>query len=188
MAREIKNMAKIKCITARDFELLQGIAKTGVTSRYDATKIIGLSEKRLKNLEKDSYIKSKSVLINGTNIVKVYSLNYKGKSYVKLNTDIYNFYRSNERQIDHDLKLSSIYYNLELEQRKAWTNESDLIANYKLNNPNKKLNTMVDATFLINDIKVAVEVITKNYTKEQLQEKYNIADEIGCKEVLKIEV
>ena len=47
---------------------------------------------------------------------------------------------------------------------------------------------MVDATFLINDIKVAVEVITKNYTKEQLQEKYNIADEIGCKEVLKIEV
>lgn len=178
---------KIKCITSRDFELMQGIAKTGVTSQFDATKIIGLSEKRLRNLEKDCYIQSKNVLVNESNMMKVYSLNYKGKLYIKFNTDIDNCYRSNERQIKHDLKLSSIYYSLEREQRKTWTNENDLIEKYKQKNPNKKLNTMIDATYFSNEIKIAVEVTTKNYTKEQLQEKYNIADEIGCKEVLKIE-
>jgi len=41
--------------------------------------------------------------------------------------------------------------------------------------------------FLGNGISVGVEVTTKNYTKEQIQEKYNIASEIGCGEMLKIE-
>ena len=187
MARGRKAGATIKCITGRDFELMQGIAKTGVTSNYDATKIIGLSEKRLKNLEKESYIYSKNVVVNGRSTIKAYYLNDKGKAYVKLNTNIDRCYRSNERQIEHDLKLSSIYYSLGREQRKTWTNENDLIEKYKLNNPHKELNTMIDATFLSDGISVAVEVTTRNYTKEQIQAKYNIAKEIGCKEVIKIE-
>ncbi|MCB2309245.1 hypothetical protein LGL08_22230 [Clostridium estertheticum] len=187
MARGRKAGPSIKCITGRDFELMKGIAKTGVTSNFDARQVIGLSEKRLKNLEKECYIHSKGVVINGTSTIKVYSLDDKGKSYVKNNSDIDNFYRSNERQIQHDLKLSSIYYSLEREQRKSWLNENDLIKQYKLNHPNKKLNTMVDATFFNNGISIGVEVTTKNYTKEQIQEKYNIANEIGCGEVLKIE-
>jgi DNA-binding PadR family transcriptional regulator len=187
MARGRKVGSLIKCITVRDFELMQGIAKTGVTSKYDATKIIGLSEKRLKNLEKEGYIQSKSIVARGTSAINTYYLNDKGKAYVKLNTNINRCYRSNERQIEHDLKLSSIYYSLEREQRKTWTNENDLIEKYKLDNPHKELNTMVDATFSSNGITVAVEVTTRNYTKEQIQEKYNIANEIGCKEVIKIE-
>ena len=46
---------------------------------------------------------------------------------------------------------------------------------------------MVDATFFSNGITVGVEVTTKNYTKEQIKEKYNIANEIGCGEMIKIE-
>ena len=187
MARGRKAGPAIKCITGRDFELMQGIARTGVTSNYDARQIIGLSEKRLKNLEKESYIYSKSVVVNGTSAIKIYYLDVKGKSYVKTNGVIENFYRSNERQIEHDIKLSGIYYSLEREQRKTWLNENDLIKQYKLNNPNKNLNTMVDATFKSNEITVGVEVTTKNYTKELIQEKYNIASEIGCEEMLKIE-
>ncbi|MCB2295898.1 hypothetical protein LGK95_20770 [Clostridium algoriphilum] len=187
MARGRKAGPAIKCITGRDFELMQGIARTGVTSNFDARQIIGLSEKRLKNLEKESYIYSKGVVINGTSTIKVYHLDEKGKSYIKINSTIDNFYRSNERQIEHDLKLSGIYYSLEREQRKTWLNENDLIKQYKLNNPNKELNTMVDATFFSNGVTVGVEVTTKNYTKEQIQEKYNIANEIGCGEMLKIE-
>ncbi len=187
MARGRKSGPSIKCITGRDLELMKGIARTGVTSNFDARKIIGLSEKRLKNLEKECYIYSKGIVIHGTNIIKVYYLDEKGKSHVKINSDIDNFYRSNERQIDHDLKLSSIYYSLEREQRKTWLNENDLIKQYKLDNPTKNLNTMIDATFSSNGISVGVEVTTKNYTKEQIQEKYNIASEIGCGEMLKIE-
>jgi len=187
MARGKKTESLIKCITNKDLELLKGIAKTGVASNYDARKIIGLSEKRLKNLEKESYISSKGVLVGGKAIVKVYYLNNKGKTHVKYNSNIKRFYRSNERQIQHDLKLSSIYYNLEKEQRDTWTNESELIEQYKLEHPNKELKTMVDATFLTNGVTFAVEIITKNYSKEEVQEKYNIANEIGCKEMIKIE-
>jgi len=187
MARGRKAGSAIKCITGRDFELLQGIAKTGVTGEYDAIKVIGLSEKRLKNLEKESYIYSKGIMIKGTSIVKVYYMGDRGKAYVKLNTDIDSCYRSNERQIEHDLKLSSIYYSLEREQRKTWINENDLIENYKINNPNKKLQTMVDATFSDNGITIAVEVITRNYSKEQIQDKCDMANEIGCTEMIKIE-
>lgn len=187
MARVMKVGSKIKCITARDFELMKGIAKTGLTSRFDATKVIWIGEKRLKNLGKESYIYSKNFLVYGKSMVTVYYLNNKGKAYVKFNSNIDRCYRTNERQIEHDLKLSSLYYNLEREQQKTWINENDLIKDYKINNPNKKLNTMVDATFFSNGITVAVEVITKNYTKEQLNEKYKIVNELGCKEVLKIE-
>jgi len=69
MARVIKVGLKIKCITARDFELMKGIAKTGLISRFDATKVIGIGEKRLKNLEKESYIYSKIFLVYGKNMV-----------------------------------------------------------------------------------------------------------------------
>ena len=189
MARGRKAGAAIKCITSRDIELLQGIAKTGVTSYFDAKETIGLSERRLRNLEKEKYITSKNVMVNkGKDTIKTYYLNNKGKAYMKSNSNINKFYRSNERQIDHDLKLSGIYYNLQRDERKTWTNENDLIEEYKLNNPNRKLNTMIDATYKTeNGYIIAVEVITKNYTKEQIQEKYNIANEIGCKEVLRIE-
>ena len=118
MARGRKAGPAIKCITGRDFELMQGIAKTGVTSNFDAREIIGLSEKRLKNLEKESYIYSKGIVINGTSTINVYHLGEKGKAYIKINSVVDNFYRSNERQIEHDLKLSSIYYSLEQRTKK----------------------------------------------------------------------
>jgi len=187
MARGKKTESLIKCITSKDFELMKGIAKTGVASNFDARQIIGLSEKRLKNLEKESYISSKGVLVGGKAIIKVYYLSHKGKAHVKLNSNIEKFYRSNERQIGHDLKLSSIYYNLEKELRDTWTNENELIEQYKLVHPNKELKTMVDATFSNNGVTFAVEVTTINYSKEEVQEKYNIANEIGCKEMIKIE-
>ena len=36
MARVMKVGFKIKCITARDFELMKGISKTGLTSQFDS--------------------------------------------------------------------------------------------------------------------------------------------------------
>lgn len=189
MARGRKAGPLIKCITSKDFELLQGIAKTGVTSYYDARNVLGLSDKRLTNLEKGNYISSKNVVVNnGQETIKAYYLNSIGKEYIKTNSDLEKCYRSNERQIEHDLKLSSIYYDLNIDERRSWTNENDLIDTYKINNPSKELNTMIDATYTTNGVTVAVEVITKNYTKAQIEEKYRIAEEIGCEEVLKIEV
>ena len=188
LVRGKKTRVAIKCITSKDFELMKGIAKTGVTSKFDSINVIGLSGKRLVKLEKDAYITSKTVLVNGKDVIKVYYLGDKGKAHVKLNSNIKNFYRSNERQVQHDLKLSSIYYNLDQAQRNTWENENELINKYKLDNPNKKLKTMIDATFYSNGITVAVEVTTRNYTKEQIQDKYNIADELGCKEMLKLEM
>jgi hypothetical protein len=189
MARGRKAGPAVKCITSRDFELMKGIARTGLTSYYDARKTIGLSDKRLNNLQKEGYINYKSVVMDkGQNTIKVYYLEERGKKYVKMNSGIDKFYRSNERQIEHDLKLSGIYYTLEREERETWTNENDLIENYKTNNPNAELKTMIDATYTTATGElIAVEVVTKNYTKEQIQEKYKIANQIGCKEVLKIE-
>lgn len=188
MARGRKAGPAIKCITSRDNELMKGIARTGVTSHYDARQTIGLSEKRLSNLEKEGYVQSKSVVIKGKNTIKVYYLNDKGKTYVKANSSIDKCYRSNERQIEHDLKLSSIYYSIEREERGTWKNENELIDTYKTEHPGKELNTMVDATYTSSGgIRVGVEVTTSNYTTEQIEKKYEIASEIGCKEVLKIE-
>ena len=36
MTKVMKVGSKIKCITARDFELMKGISKTGLTSQFDA--------------------------------------------------------------------------------------------------------------------------------------------------------
>jgi len=55
MARGRKAGPAIKCITGRDFELMQGIARTRVTSNFDVRQIIGLSEKRLKNMFYDTH-------------------------------------------------------------------------------------------------------------------------------------
>lgn len=188
MARGRKKGSAIKVLTSKDVDLLFGIARTGLTSFYDARSVIGLSEKRLKNLEKENYISSNDVVVKGKDTIKVFHLNEHGRKYIKVNSDIDKVYRSNERQIEHDLKLSSIYYSLDPEERSTWTNENDLINKYKEDNPGRELKTMIDATYTTsNGYKIAVEVVTRNYTGEQIQEKYNIADEIGCKEVLKIE-
>lgn len=187
MARGRKAGKQIKVITSRDFELLEGIARTGLTSHYDARNVIGLSERRLKNLEKENYITSKNVVVKGKETIKVYYLNGQGKKYLKINSMIDKPYRSNERQVEHDLKLSSVYYSLQRDERATWRNENDLIENYKEQNPNKELTTMIDAVYICNGYKIAVEVITRNYTKNQINEKFNIANEIGCEEVIKIE-
>lgn len=187
MARGRKKGKSIKVLTNKDKELMFGIARTGITSYNDVISRIGLNEKRLRNLEKEGYIASKNVIIKGKESIKTYYLDNKGKKYIKMNSSIDTFYRSNERQVEHDLRLSSIYYMLGKDERETWQNENDLIETYKKNNPGKNLNTMIDATYILKDHVVAVEVVTRNYTKEQLQEKYKIADEIGCKEVLKVE-
>lgn len=189
MARGRKAGPAVKVITSRDKELMEGIARTGLTTKYNARETIGLGEDRLRKLEKEGYIQSKNVVINnGKDVATVYYLNDKGKSYVKENSDIDHFYRSNERQIEHDMKLSEIYYSLDREIRATWKNENDLIKEYKELHPGEKLNTMVDATVEMNGVSVAVEVLTDNYGKQEIIEKMEIAEAIGCKEVISINV
>lgn len=178
-------MGKIKRTTARDKDLIRGIARTGLASKTDALEKLGLSERRLRNLEKENYVTSKEVVVDNKTLT-IYRLDKQGKKWIKENTDIDRVYRSNERQIEHDLKLSSIYYNLPFEQKETWKNEYTLIDEYKTNFPDTERSSMVDATVEIEGHTVAIEVITSNYSNAEIADKHSISEKIGCEKIITI--
>lgn len=179
-------MAKIKRMTARDKDLVRGIARTGLTSKSDALKQLGLSERRLKNLERDRYIESKEVVV-GNKTQTIYKLDRQGKDWVKENTTIDRVYRSNERQIEHDLKLSNIYHKLPFEQKETWKNEYTLIDQYKEKFPGEEREmSMVDATVEIGGCEVAIEVTTDSYGKQEIADKQAMAKKIGCEKIIMV--
>lgn len=68
----------IKAITSNDKELFKVLSRTGYVSKEQAQNLIGLNERRLKNLEKDGYVKCTTAIIKD-NQINVYKLNDKGR-------------------------------------------------------------------------------------------------------------
>lgn len=179
-----KSGSLIKAITNNDKELFKALSRTGYVSKEQAQNLINLNERRLKNLEKDGYIKSTSAIIKDKQI-NVYQLNDKGKQYVSNNiSSVNNFYKATSPK--HDLVLADRYLKLDNESRDYWKTEGDIRELYSSQITEGM--SMPDAIILKHSLEMdietniraieIVEVVTNNYGQEEIDAKIEFITEV----------
>lgn len=168
--------ARVKVITNRDKELFKQLSRTGLITREQAQKYLNYDKnnRRLSNLVHDGYLKEELAKI-GNKYQTVYRLNNLGRNYVKENIAevdcLYKF-----AGVKHDYQLTKLYYEKFWDYRDTWRTETD----YKQIN----CNGAPDGTIQIGERTIVIEVITNNYTAEQIEQKETFA-EINGMEVFK---
>lgn len=179
MARGRKSQYAKK-ITGREEKLFKQIARTGLTDRNQAKIFCNINSDRLKKLENSGYIKLEkhSVLGQNTEIVR---LNSKGISYCKDELDIKSFAYAQSNHLEHDLKLSLVYYNLDNTTQETWQHEREIIKEIYEKSPEMKgnLKTCIDARVNMNGVNVAIEVVGNSYGEEEISMKEEIALELA---------
>lgn len=175
----------IKRITKCDGETIKAAANTGIISKDNAKKYFGLNDKRINLLVKNQYLVEKRAYTKYGNQI-YYKLGPSGVKYVKENTNIDYFYRSNSTQLNHDLKLNQVYCQLTHEQRQCWINEEQIINRWTELTGVKERRGSVDALVQINGQAIAIEIITKNYGEVEIQEKQDAAENLGCERIIMI--
>jgi DNA-binding Lrp family transcriptional regulator len=174
----------IKAITNNDKELLKALSRTGYVSKKQAQNLINLNERRLKNLEKDGYIKSTFAIIKDKQI-NVYQLNDKGKQYVANNiSSVNNFYKATSPQ--HDLVLADRYLKLGIESRDYWKTEGDIreIFSSQITESMSMPDAIILKHFIEIDTEIniraveVIEVVTNNYGAEEIEAKIEFITEV----------
>lgn len=176
---------KIGRVTKRDGESMKCMAHTKVISRSNIKEYFKVNDRRIDLLVKNNYIKENTAITkNGMNTY--YTLDKKGLEFIKERTDIDTLYRGNIHQLDHDLKLSQTYCQLDPTERQYWLNEGQIIDKWdKLSNGTERI-TGIDAVVMAPSGTIAIEVITKNYGEQEIQEKIDAAAAIGCERVVMV--
>lgn len=168
----------IKKITSREEKLFSQLAKTGISEAGIVKNYCGLSEVRLRKLERSKYIKLSNDTLKG-NAVTVIQLDRKGKEYIKNNfLHEGKLAVAQKNHLEHDIKLTELYYKLPDELQRSWITERQLVHEiYQKNKDMKKgdLPTCLDAVVVKNGIRVGIEIVGKTYTEAQLKEKQEIA-------------
>lgn len=173
---------KVKILTDRDIDLLKQLARTGITNGQQAKEFCKLSAERIGKLEKSGYVVTSYHAVRGANNL-ILQLNKLGKEYCRQEFGIRIFGSAQTNHLEHDLKLTEIYYNLIPEIQDTWRCEVELIKEIYDKFPKMKgcLNICIDATIEIDGIKIAIESIGKSYRKKDLIDKENIAKTyLGC--------
>ncbi|WHP40413.1 hypothetical protein QIX46_17890 [Lysinibacillus boronitolerans] len=185
----------IKYINQQDKHLFHAFKSCGVLSQEHIYQYI--SKYRFKNLIKCGYIQSAtcfSIVRNCTEYI--YFLTNKGKSFTSKYCVLGEFYRSSSAK--HDIEVANQYMSLPLEQRLTWHTEKELLNVLKrtlLSYEEKGLwvnaeeirgliqsqkISPTDGGYLLNEELKLVEIITTNYTFENVLAKCLFAEAIGC--------
>ncbi|HDR5039245.1 TPA: hypothetical protein QCR75_005702 [Bacillus anthracis] len=176
---------QIKRITKRQGETMKALARTGVMTTENAQKYFGLNHANSNKMEQNKYIRIEKIYIPKQGVKEVLKLESKGKVWLRNEQKIDAFYRSNNKQIQHDLKLNQFYCQLKEEQRSSWLNENQIIKRWdNLTNSNTPRRGTVDAIVTIDDVRVAIEVITNNYGEEEIQVKEEVARNLQCERMV----
>lgn len=170
-------------ITKRDGESMKAIAQTGVITKKNIHKYFNLNQNRIELLKRNNFIVEHTVYIKG-NVQSYYTLGQKGYTFIKNETDIEYIYKSNSHQISHDLKLNQIYCQCSELERSCWVNETELIHKWSQFVPKKERVASLDAIVSIDGTVIGIEVITNNYGEQELQEKQEAAEAIGCERIM----
>ena len=181
MARGRKS-TKVKALTYRDVKLIKQLARTGMANVQQAKEYCNLNKDRLLKLEKSGYIKNSNHIVRGQNTM-IIQLDSIGKEYCRQEEGIRTYCKAQTNHLEHDLKLTEMYYNLTPEIQNTWKHELQLIQEIYERFPEQKGNLLncVDATVQINGEVIAIESIGLSYTKEDIEIKENIAKELlGC--------
>lgn len=170
---------KIKVITGRDTELLKQLSKTGLCNSRQASDHAGVSRDRLGKLEKSGYIKLSEHVVRGESCLIV-RLNKDGKEYCRQEFGTTMFPSAQSNHLEHDVKLTEVYYKLDSDIKDTWKHENELIKEYKELYPNQELKTFIDATIEVGGETIALESLGDSYTKQVIEIKEQIAKTIGC--------
>lgn len=174
----------IKAITSNDKELFKVLSRTGYVSKEQAQNLIGLNERRLKNLERDGYVKCTTAIIND-NQINVHKLNDKGRQYVANNISSVNkFYKATSPQ--HDLVLADRYFKLDDVSKDCWKTEWDIREIFSSQITESM--SMPEAIIMKNSIEMdmetniraveVIEVVTNNYGHEEIEAKFEFITEV----------
>ena len=171
----------IKVITGRDNNLLKQLSKTGLCNSKQAKEHCGLSIDRIKKLEKSGYIKTSEHIVRGENNL-IIQLDKVGKKYCRQEFGTSSFGSTQKNHLEHDIKLTEVYYRLEPEVQNTWVHERDLIDRYYELSPERQeeLKTCIDAPIEVNGEIIAIESLGYSYTKETIELKQEISTSLGC--------
>ena len=171
----------IKVITGRDNNLLKQLSKTGLCNSKQAKEHCGLSIDRIKKLEKSGYIKTSEHIVRGENNL-IIQLDKVGKKYCRQEFGTSSFGSTQKNHLEHDIKLTEVYYRLEPEVQNTWVHERDLIDIYYELSPERQeeLKTCIDAPIEVNGEIIAIESLGDSYTKETIEFKQEISMSLGC--------
>ena len=171
----------IKVITGRDNNLLKQLSKTGLCNSKQAKEHCGLSIDRIKKLEKSGYIKTSEHIVRGENNL-IIQLDKVGKKYCRQEFGTSSFGSTQKNHLEHDIKLTEVYYRLEPEVQNTWVHERDLIDIYYELSPERQeeLKTCIDAPIEVNGEIIAIESLGDSYTKETIELKQEISTSLGC--------
>lgn len=170
---------KIKVITGRDNNLLKQLSKTGLCNSVQASEYAGVSHERLGKLEKSGYIKLSEHVVRGESCLIV-RLDKGGKEYCRQEFGTRIFATAQSNHLEHDVKLTEVYYKLDSTIQDTWKHENELIRDYKETYPEQELKTFIDATVEVNGEIIALESLGDSYTKQVIEIKEEIAQNIGC--------
>ncbi|MGL4912686.1 MAG: hypothetical protein ACRC3Y_09680 [Romboutsia sp.] len=184
MARGRKS-EKIGRITKRDGESMKCMAHTKVISRANMKEYFKVNDRRIDLLVKNNYIKEYTATTK-TGMNTYYTLDKNGLEFIRERTDIDTLYRGNIYQLEHDLKLSQVYCQLDPTERQYWLNEGQIIDRWdKISNGAERI-TGIDAVVMAPGGTIAIEVTTRNYGEQEIQEKIDAAAAIGCERVVMV--
>lgn len=180
MARGRK-ASTIKVVTGRDRDLMQQLSKTGLCNSKQAKDHCGLSMERLKKLEKSGYIKTSEHIVRGENNLIV-QLDKGGKEYCRQEFGISSFCVAQKNHLEHDIKLTEVYYRLDSDVQDTWRHERELIDRYYEMYPEREgdLKTCIDAAIEVNGELIAIESVGTSYTGAVIELKQEIATSLGC--------
>ena len=119
----------------------------------------------LKDMLNNNMVKTLKSFSDGQSKTVIH-LSEKGRNYTRKHLTYGSLYSWNRMQLKHDLELNKVYLSLTKEEQRSWLNESQIrkFSEGKIRGIDGSY-TRADGT------KVAVEIVTKNYPTEKLQQK-----------------
>lgn len=141
--------------------MLRALGNVGVVRLSDANKYF--YSENIKRLENDGFIKRSTKVASGK-MVSFYTLDERGKKYVRRYLVHGGLYRRNPAQLNHDLVLSEEYLKLKKEEQHNWMNDEAIKKYLEEKGGDFELidGAYVDESGHI----IGVEIITKNYSDE----------------------
>jgi hypothetical protein len=161
-------------------ELLKALGRIGVIG-YEHTKCFSGGYKKILDLKKMGLVEQISGYVSGRKNA-VYILTDKGKNFVRNNygVDFKHIKSIVPSSFPHQLKLADVYFQKSHAERESWKSESTIFREMKEKIKKGVLSEQKldcpDACYTNSEgVYVAVEVITKNYRKGQIENKRSFA-------------
>lgn len=179
---------RVRVLTGRDQAAIKAIGKVGVAAKEQLNNYCGLTDDRLNKLCNSGYLQSRPEPVRGLGTVQVYTLGRQGELWLERDCGWTSIRHSHAAEIQHDLKLTSLYFNCSAPLREFW--QSDKEAIYSLNLKAKAgRQNMPDAVIVVpSDVAkemqfhcrgevytIAVEAIGSSYTATTINAKLEFA-------------